>query len=60
MSLHVLKVVYHGFWCGLFNYQQRAYGVDPDSNDERVCLAQWNNCGYTISSLGMCGVSVSF
>ena len=41
-------------------FQQRAYGVDPDSNDERVCLAQWNNCGYTISSLGMCGVSVSF
>lgn len=31
---------------------KRAYGVNPDVVDERVCLAQWNNCAYVISCLG--------
>lgn len=33
-------------------YLQCAYGVNPDISDERVSLAQWNNCAYVISSLG--------
>jgi hypothetical protein len=30
-----------------------AYKADPDETNERVCVAEWNNCAYTITSLGM-------
>ena len=31
---------------------QMAFKADPDERNERVCVAEWNNCAYTISSLG--------
>ena len=32
---------------------QTASKTDPDEKNERVCVAEWNNCAYTITSLGM-------
>ncbi|CAI8057989.1 E3 ubiquitin-protein ligase UBR2, partial [Geodia barretti] len=30
-----------------------AFKADPDERNERVCVAEWNNCAYTITSLEM-------
>ena len=35
----------------LSSMPQRSYKTDPDEANERVCVATWNNCAYTISSL---------
>ena len=35
-----------------FYLLQRAYSTDPDEMSEKVCVAEWNNCAYTIASLG--------
>ena len=40
-------IVYGVFFC-----LQMAFKADPDEKNERVCEAEWNNCAYTITSLG--------
>ena len=38
--------------CIVFHCLQMAFKADPDERNERVCVAEWNNCAYTITSLG--------
>ena len=37
---------------------QTAFKADPDETNERVCVAEWNNCAYTITSLGMHAIEI--